>query len=51
MTDLIDSSWSNIAGWDLHPLRNASLAGRTPIAVIHCSEIFSVLVVMDNSIV
>jgi len=30
MTAPIASGWSNIAGWDLHPLRNAALARRTP---------------------
>ena len=31
MTAPIASGWSNIAGWDLHPLRNAALTRRTPI--------------------
>jgi hypothetical protein len=26
----IASGWSKIAGWDLHPLRNAALTRRTP---------------------
>jgi len=30
MTAPIASGWSKIAGWDLHPLRNAALARRTP---------------------
>jgi len=30
MTAPIASGWSNIAGWDLHPLRNAAFARRTP---------------------
>ena len=30
MTALIASGWSNIAGWDLHPLENAAFARRTP---------------------
>jgi hypothetical protein len=34
MTAPIASGWSNIAGWDLHPLRNAAFARRTPINVI-----------------
>jgi hypothetical protein len=29
MTAPIASGWSNIAGWDSHPLRNAALARRT----------------------
>jgi hypothetical protein len=32
MTDPIDSSWSNIAGWDT--LKNAAFARRTPTPVI-----------------
>ena len=31
MTAPIASGWSKIAGWDLHPLRNAAFARRTPI--------------------
>jgi hypothetical protein len=31
MTAPIASGWSKIAGWDLHPLRNAALTRRTPI--------------------
>jgi hypothetical protein len=34
MTAPIASGWNNIAGWDLHPLRNAAFARRTPKAVI-----------------
>ena len=34
MTAPIASGWSNIAGWDLHPLRNAALTRRTPTPVI-----------------
>jgi len=34
MTAPIASGWSKIAGWDLHPLRNAAFARRTPQAVI-----------------
>jgi len=30
MTAPIASGWSKIAGWDLHPLRNAAFARRTP---------------------
>jgi len=30
MTAPIASGWSNIAGWDSHPLRNAAFARRTP---------------------
>jgi len=30
MTAPISSGWSNIAGWDLHPLKNAAFARRTP---------------------
>jgi len=30
MTAPIASGWSNIAGWDSHPLRNAALTRRTP---------------------
>ena len=30
MTAPIASGWSNIAGWDSHPLENAALARRTP---------------------
>jgi hypothetical protein len=30
MTAPIASGWSKIAGWDLHPLRNAALTRRTP---------------------
>ncbi len=30
MTAPIASGWSIIAGWDLHPLRNAAFARRTP---------------------
>jgi len=32
MTAPIASGWSKIAGWDLHPLRNAAFARRTPEA-------------------
>jgi hypothetical protein len=35
MTAPIASGWSNIAGWDLHPLRNAAFARRTPEHDIH----------------
>ena len=35
MTAPIASGWSNIAGWDLHPLRNAAFARRTPKSDIH----------------
>jgi len=38
MTAPIASGWSNFAGWDSHPLRNAALARRTPIAVIGRSK-------------
>ena len=34
MTAPIASGWSNIAGWDSHPLRNAAFARRTPTTVI-----------------
>jgi len=34
MTAPIASGWSKIAGWDLHPLRNAAFARRTPTPVI-----------------
>ena len=34
MTAPIASGWSNIAGWDSHPLRNAAFARRTPEPVI-----------------
>jgi hypothetical protein len=30
MTAPIASGWSKFAGWDLHPLRNAAFARRTP---------------------
>jgi len=30
MTAPIASGWSNIAGWDSHPLENAAFARRTP---------------------
>jgi len=30
MTAPIASGWSNITGWDSHPLRNAAFARRTP---------------------
>jgi hypothetical protein len=35
MTAPIASGWSNIAGWDLHPLRNAAFARRTPSADVN----------------
>jgi len=35
MTAPIASGWSKIAGWDLHPLRNAALARRTPEEDLH----------------
>jgi hypothetical protein len=35
MTAPIASGWSNIAGWDSHPLRNAALTRRTPELAIH----------------
>jgi hypothetical protein len=34
ITAPIASGWSEIAGWDSHPLRNAALSRRTPKAVI-----------------
>src|SRR4029077_5520617 len=34
MTAPIASGWSDIAGWDLHPLESAAFARRTPIADI-----------------
>jgi hypothetical protein len=34
ITAPIASGWSEIAGWDFHPLRNAALSRRTPEAVI-----------------
>jgi hypothetical protein len=35
MTAPIASGWSNIAGWDSHPLRNAAFARRTPQQDLH----------------
>ncbi|MDX2456429.1 MAG: hypothetical protein QNL87_02885 [Gammaproteobacteria bacterium] len=35
MTAAIFSGWSNIAGWNLHPLENATLARCTPILALH----------------
>jgi len=35
MTAPIASGWSNIAGWDSHPLRNAAFARRTPTPDLH----------------
>jgi hypothetical protein len=32
MTAPIASGWSEIAGWDLHPLESAALSRRTPFA-------------------
>ena len=37
MTAPIASGWSNIAGWDSHPLRNAALTRRTPTPVIRAN--------------
>ena len=34
MTAPTASGWSEIAGWDSHPLENAAFARRTPKAVI-----------------
>ncbi len=34
ITAPIASGWSEIAGWDSHPLENAALARRTPTADI-----------------
>jgi len=34
ITAPIASGWSEIAGWDSHPLENAAFARRTPIPVI-----------------
>jgi len=35
MTAPIASGWSEIAGWDLHPLESAALSRRTPKAVLY----------------
>ena len=34
----IASGWSNIAGWDSHPLENAAFARRTPIQEVRHLE-------------
>src|SRR5271168_4717197 len=34
MTAPVASGWSDLAGWDSHPLESAALSRRTPIAVI-----------------
>src|SRR5271167_2406292 len=35
MTAPVASGWSDLAGWDSHPLESAALSRRTPFAVIH----------------
>jgi hypothetical protein len=37
MTAPVASGWSDLAGWDSHPLESAALSRRTPIAVIQKS--------------
>ncbi len=39
ITAPIASGWSEIAGWDSHPLRNAALSRRTPIPVSRAQEV------------
>jgi hypothetical protein len=34
MTAPVASGWSDLAGWDSHPLESAALSRRTPIAVV-----------------
>jgi hypothetical protein len=34
MTAPVASGWSDLAGWDLHPLESAAFSRRTQIAVI-----------------
>jgi hypothetical protein len=38
MTAPIASGWSNIAGWDSHPLENAAFARRTPTPALPGSK-------------
>ncbi len=39
ITAPIASGWSEIAGWGSHPLENAALSRRTPIADINCKGV------------
>jgi SAM domain (Sterile alpha motif) len=41
MTAPVASGWSDLAGWDSHPLESAALSRRTPIAVIQKSMSWS----------
>ena len=47
ITAPIASGWSEIAGWDSHPLRNAALSRRTPNQAFKCSVRASALEVLS----
>jgi hypothetical protein len=38
MTAPVASGWSDLAGWDLHPLESAALSRRTPIGDVDPAE-------------